>query len=164
MTLRVPAAPLFLLGATLLLGTLGCSKKDAPTPSNIGSYKLDGVLRNCTAETYGRSVVGVGYNYEELTVYLTTTPQPANGFEALKVIFVKGAGQADTTYRCSDLYFYTNGEKTFPAGAFYTYSSAKSPLMLTGSNEISGIFSGWAVRGQFSYGSITDGVFTRVRR
>jgi hypothetical protein len=164
MNLRVPTAPLTLVAATLLLSTLGCSKKDAPTPSNIGSYKLDGVLRNCSAETYGRSLVSVGYNLEELTVYLTTTPQPASGFEALKVIFTKVAGQADTTYRCSHIYFYNNGEKRFPAGEFDTYESVKSPLTITGNNEISGVFFGRAVLGQLSYGSIREGVFTRVSR
>lgn len=162
MNLRVPAASRALIAATLLLSAPGCSKKDEPAPNNTGSYKLDGIQRNCSAETYGRSLVSLGYNLEELTVYLTTTPQPASGFEALKVIFTKVAGQADTTYRCSHIYFYNNGEKRFPAGEFDTYESVKSPLTITGNNEISGVFFGRAVIGQLSYGSIREGVFTRV--
>lgn len=164
MNLRVLTTPLTLVTATLLLSTMGCSKKDEPAPINTGSYKLDGMLRKCTAETYSRSFTIGAYSYEELTVYLTTTPQPASGFEALKVIYTKNAGQADTTYRCTKINFYTNGESVFPAGAFDTFDSAKSPLTLTGTNEISGVFYGNAVRGQLSYGSIKEGVFTNVHR
>ena len=165
-----------LVAATLLLSTLGCSKKDAATPSNSGSYKLDGVLRSCTATAYIRTVPTSSYSIDILTVYLTTTPQPTSGEENLKVIFIKRSGQADTAYHYDYMYLYTKGETVFPAATYTSDLYAiKSPITSTSNNGVSAIFAGsWLTNGSPTgtgypvnslpaYRKISDGVFTDVR-
>ena len=160
MNLRLLAPPLV---AATLLSTLGCSKQDDATPVNTGSYKLDGVLRNCKAETYSDLATSNGYTYKRLTVYLTTTPQPASGAEALKVIFYKVASQADTSYRCSDVHLYTKGDLVFPACSFVTYPSSQPVITSAHNASISGTFSATSITYPSTYASVSEGVFTNVR-
>jgi hypothetical protein len=161
MTIRLLTIPLLATG--LLLSTLGCSKKDAATPIDMGSYKLDKELKNCKAETDERSYTIGSNDYKALTVYLTTTPQPASGAEVLKLTFVKYASLADTTYRCDGMALFTQGEQ-ISSSQFYAPSYPKSPLTLTSDNRVSGAFAGSVTNSSPShaYGFISEGVFTNV--
>jgi hypothetical protein len=152
-----------LLTSSLLLSTLSCSKKDDATPLDTGSYKLDGKLKNCKAETDERSFTIGSRDYKALTVYLTTTPQPATGAEVLKLTFVKYASLADTTYRCDGMALFTHGEQ-ISSSQFYAPTYSKSPLTLTSSNRVSGVFAGSVTNSSpsYAYKFISEGVFTNV--
>ena len=100
MNLRLLATPL--LSTTLLLSTLGCSKKQetTPTPAASGSYILDGKTINCTVRAFVQtSTAGTPpQSYDVLDVELTTTPQPASCPEKLDLYFQKQTGQSPTYY------------------------------------------------------------------
>lgn len=89
-----------LLASLLLLGTLGCSKKDelTPAPTNVGSYIIDGraVSANATALAATRN----GRQY--LSVKLSTTPQPA-GSEVLTLVFTKQPSEPVTAYQVASI-------------------------------------------------------------
>lgn len=95
-----------LVAATLLLGTLGCSKKDE-VPAASGSYVLDGRTVNYTTQAWVQTLAS-SYSSAPtrhmLTVELTTTPEPASGPEKVELFFMKEATASPKTYLPSDLY------------------------------------------------------------
>jgi hypothetical protein len=163
MRFSLSATPL--LAATLLLGTLACSKKEDPAAASVGtgSYKLDAALINCQAKAYPSSATSGGLTYDYLEIDLTTTPQPANGAETLKLYFFKQGGQPSTAYRLNDIAFFTKGNTTSP----YYFANDVTTLTPTSNGGFSGSFSAKAsnpVGGSAGpYQAITAGVFTDAR-
>jgi hypothetical protein len=92
-----------LITVTLLMCTLGCSKKDNPAatqPTIMASYMLNGALINWTASSQVSSqVVTSGLGTDYLTLTLTTTPQPATGVQRLQLTYTKSTGQPLTAYQ-----------------------------------------------------------------
>lgn len=156
MHLRLLATPL--AAAALLLGTLGCSKKDDPTILSTGSYKLDGTARSCQTKAYISSASSGGLAYDYLEVDLTTTPAPASGAEVLKLYYQKPSGQPANAY-------ILNGIELSTKGSVVSFSNNVSTLNTTIGNGYSGTFSATAIRSTTPppYSSITDGVFTDAR-
>jgi hypothetical protein len=153
-----------LLATTLLLSTLGCSKKDDPAAASVGtgSYKLDATTITCQAKAYPSSATSGGLTYDYLEIDLTTTPQPASGAETLKLYFFKQGGQSSSAYQLNDIALFTKGNTTSP------YYFANQVTTLTPNNGgFSGSFSGQAsnpiggVPGPYT--AITAGVFTDAR-
>lgn len=105
MNLRLP---IIFFSVTVILGsTLSCTKKDEPTASHpsTGSYKLDGVVRNCEVASafYPTSSTQA---YDQLDILLTTVPQPASGEEHFVISFTKKAGQSSTAYQVYTMGYY----------------------------------------------------------
>jgi len=147
------------LAATLLLSTLGCSKKeDAKPTTNTGSYKINGQLKTCQVATQA-SLTANTQNY--LSVQLTTTPQPANGSEVLHVDFMKNESAPFSAYHVQAIWLFHNGM------ASLLFSNEAATLTST-SSGLSGTFSSV---GNYTYPSgsgaplpdITDGIFTNVQ-
>jgi hypothetical protein len=157
MTLRLLATPL--VTATLLLSTLGCSKKDAAAPTATGSYKLDGVVKTC--QVTALSVPASSSTQvpgDQLLVTLTTTPQPAGGPEGVVLTFSKRFGQPTAAYQL-DGFSYLLGTSGTP------YNNEVTTLQET-NGSYSGTFSGTPATtstGTTPVRKITDGVFTSVR-
>lgn len=162
MNLRLLATPLV---STLLLGTLGCSKKDDPTVSSTGtgSYKLDGTTITCQSKAYTSSATSGGLTLNYLEIDLTTTPQPTSGAETLKLFFVKQAGQSNNAYLLTDISFFTKG-----SSSPYYFANDVTTLSSTSGGGFSGTFSAKASSPVGSttpgpYTAITSGVFTDAR-
>jgi hypothetical protein len=158
MTLRLLATPL--VAATLLLSTLGCSKKEdaQPTTTSTGSYKLDGAARNCQTKAYVSSSSSGGLTYDYLEVDLTTTPAPASGAEVLKLYYQKSGGQPANAY-------VLNGIELSAKGSTVSFANNVSTLNTTSGNGYSGTFFATAIRSTTPppYTTISDGVFTDAR-
>ena len=148
-----------LLSAALLFSTLGCSKKEDPAPPpatsvgrNEGHYVYNGRPSDCTATALVQSSIGV----DVLTIVLTTTPQPATGPEALRLIFRKDSNRPVSGYTPVQLHRVVNGMVEASYGVT-SWSVTSSP-----SGGYSGTFSS-----NNSYlpipVSFTDGTFTDVR-
>lgn len=163
MNIRLLATPL--VAATLLLSTLGCSKKDdptvtTPTTANTGSYKRDGVAVASTASARYDS-----FQQNNQTVYV------------LYINLVE-SGQGVTDPRIATLEFQSIGSNSTGAFRLYqiTYRQQYSPTLITtypasttvatvtsaGPSSFSGTFSG---TGMLNYAVntpsvLSDGVFT----
>jgi hypothetical protein len=145
-----------LLFTTLLSSTLGCSKKDDPTPLTVstGSYKLDGVLKTCQVKAATGFITS--QNTDELNITLTVTPQPASGTEAVALTF-------SNSYQLEQIVYFTNGGIT---GTLYR--NDVTTLQQT-NGSYSGTFSGTSVTpfltsaGATVYPKLTDGVFADVQ-
>ena len=156
MNLRLLATPLF--AATLLLSTLGCSKKDEPKPdaTPTAGYTIDGRAVKCNAT----GVRTTSYGFDALIVTLTTTPQPANGPEMLTLTFTKLPGEPIDKYR-SELTTLTvttaSGVKTTP------HTGTLFKLRTESSGKIAGDFTAYL---DTPIGvpliPITDGYFTGI--
>jgi hypothetical protein len=147
MTLRLFTTPL--LAATLLLSTIGCSKKDDPQtqPPSSASYVLDGQARTCQATQTTHSASG----YDFLTITLTTTPQPARGPEILYLALRRPTSQPTSAYE----YMPVGSMLLQPAGSSQTDKVIhQSPLPTFTSNGVSGTFAGEI------WGSMTGGTYT----
>ena len=157
---RLPAANL-LVATGLLLSTLGCAKKDDPTPApastgNIGSYKLNGRVVNCQARTYFKSYPNTsgGSGIDVLSIILLTTPQPAAGKEEFDISFEKTSTQPNTAYHATIIYLFNSDH---PQGL--AMSNDRSTLTTT-SSSVSGTFASTGTDTPST--SITAGVFTDV--
>ncbi|RZK31940.1 MAG: hypothetical protein EOO61_17400, partial [Hymenobacter sp.] len=156
MNLRLP---IIFFSVTVILGsTLSCTKKDEPTTSHpsTGSYKLDGVSRNCEVKSafYPTSS---SQPYDQLDISLSTVPQPASGEEHFVISFTKKSGQPTTAYQ-----LYTMGYYKSYGTAGVGYANDVTTLQ-----EINGNYSGTfsATEETFTGTSmprhlITSGVFT----
>ncbi len=158
MKLHLLSTPL--AAGLLLLGTLGCSKKEdaQPTAGNNASYKLDGAARNCQAKAYVSSASSGGLTYDYLQVELTTTPAPTSGAEVLKLYYQKPGGQPTNAYVLNSIELSTKG-------GMVSFSNNVSTLNSTSGNGYSGTFSATAIRSSPPppYSTISDGVFTDAR-
>jgi hypothetical protein len=128
----------------LLVGTLGCSKKQGdPTPEmNTGSFIIAGQSKTCQVTAYLTSTAGQDY----LTVNLTTTPQPASGPELLNIGFVKSTSQPTSAYQLQQTYFYINNRLSilFPdaiATVTSTSNGVSGTFSAAGYNPIYGLYS-----------------------
>jgi len=152
---------LLLLATTLLLSTLGCSKKedpDAKVTYGTGSYALDGGSPvNCqvSASTSSRSTAGQQYDY--LLVTLQTASQPTTG-AVVRLEFGKPAGQPSTAYTLASLLYFTNS--SLSVGRLYSNNTAAT-LTETSKGGFAGTFSGTDFSTPNS--TITLGTFTDVR-
>jgi hypothetical protein len=158
MTLRLLATPL--VAATLLLSTLGCSKKqEAAAPAATGSYKLDGVVKTC--QVTALSVPASSATQvpgDQLLVTLTTTPQPAGGPEGVVLTFSKPFGQVPAAYQL--------GGFAYLLGTTGTPYNNEVTTLQEANGSYSGTFSGTPATtgtGTTLARKITDGVFAGVR-
>jgi len=161
MTLRLLATPL--AATTLLLGTLGCSKKEDADPiASTASYKLDGTTITCQSKAYTSSATSGGLATDYLEIHLTTVPQPASGVETLKLYYYRQTGQGASSYVLTDATLFAKGG--VPQYYFATYTATLTPT----NGGFSGTFSAKNSRpvGTPPTGAtvpITDGVFTDAR-
>ncbi len=154
MNARLLATPL--VAATLLLSTLGCSKKDDPTARSIntGTYTLDGVVTPCQV-TVGINSNGADYLYLRLT---PTDPQRTG--ELVFVYFSKPLGTPFSAY------VLTQATLSFSKSSaayilVYKDSEAKATLNQLSSGGYSGTFSATSTTAGTQV--ITAGAFTDVR-
>jgi len=155
------------LATTLLLSTLGCSKKQGPVPEPVGtgSYQLDGSLRTCEAKitTSTTKAMGGNQNYDYLNVRLTTLPQPPSGAETFVLYFYKLAGQSSSAYQVFNMELYVKN------GVFAsTFTNDVTTITPTADGGFSGTFSAkvpppTAGTAPPAYAAITNGVFTNAR-
>jgi hypothetical protein len=152
MTLRLLAKPL--VAATLLLNTLGCSKKEPAPQMNTGSYKISGQLKNCQVAASLRSLAG----QDHLTVKFTTTPQPASGSELLNIEFIKPTGQPDSAFKFLWIGLYTDNRLT------NIFPDAVATMTIMGKG-VSGTFSAAGYNPIYAayFADLQEGVFTNVQ-
>jgi hypothetical protein len=145
---------LFLFATGLLLSTLGCSKKDDPATSNIGSYLYDGQLINCTATADIYSDAGADF----LTLNLKTTPPATTRPETLRLIFRKDASEPASAYVLLQM-------QQFADGSIIGLSNPDTfTLVPTSTGGFSGTFSSVSqyTNPGLTPHSFTSGVFTDV--
>ena len=153
--------------ALLLAGTLGCSKKDDPTSSATGSYKLDGKTTTCQVTAKGGYATGSGHSgldYDFMGITLQTTPTPSGGAETLEMNFARPNAASD--YTLSTLSYFTNGHYN-PDALFEINVGGK--LTVNRDGTVSGTFAGQTDpngssngNGYPLYKAITSGSFTNV--
>lgn len=155
--MKLPSLATPLLAAVLLLGPVGCSKKDDPaaTPAaGTGSYTLDGRAVACKATAVVNTTrTTTGQNYDVLDVQLVTTPQPQSGPETVDLLFQKLSGQSNTAYQLTSISL-LNGGRAQSIG----YANDATTLTTTSGGGFSGTFSATATGS-----AIRSGVFTDVR-
>ncbi|MGI4863058.1 MAG: hypothetical protein ACRYFZ_03990 [Janthinobacterium lividum] len=146
-----------LAAGLLLLGTLGCSKKEEEAePIGTGSYKLDGRTINCQAQAYlstGTNAGGSPYDY--LEVQLTTTPQPASGPEVLHLYLGRPSVYPNSTYWLTSLELRNSAN---PSGM--PFGRDNSTLSTGSNNRFSGTFAARNI--YYTTTLISDGVFTNA--
>jgi hypothetical protein len=153
----------------LLVGTLGCAKKDDPTgpAMNTGSYKLDGKTITCQVTAKGGYASGSGHSgldYDFMGITLKTTPEPTSGPETLEMNFARPNATSD--YTLSYFSFFTKGHYN-PDALFET--SIVGKLTINRDGTVSGTFAAQTDpngnskgNGYPLYKAITAGVFTNV--
>jgi hypothetical protein len=156
--MKIPVFTTSILAVGLLFSTSGCSKKQDPSaqsPTNIGSYQYNGNLKSCTAKATFDNSSGPSL----LVIELTSSPQPATGSEALKLLFEKNKTQSASDYTLVQIQQFLGGVWTFIA-----YPDSFT-ITSTSGGGFSGTFSSVS---RFSNPAITpinftNGVFTDVR-
>lgn len=141
---------------TLLLSMLGCSKKDDATLiSATGSYKLDNVTKNCKVVVYIRDAA----SNTQLTISLSTVPEPQNGPEVVQLFYTKLPGQPNTSYSLVSTTLVANNSAYVTVATSYATTRT---LLTVGSNGLCrGTFGGASIT--FGNNSvISDGVFDNV--
>jgi hypothetical protein len=163
MNLRLLATPL--VATTLLLSTLGCSKKEDPAAKveNVASYMLDGQTKTCVASQIVSSQSPMDY----LTIRLTTVPQPSSSPETLDIKLWKrtdGSGGDYDFMPVSGGMLLNTHNRAYQYGYFYTAATRT----FASDRSVSGTFAGESVTatGPGTYivnHTITAGTFTNVR-
>jgi len=151
------------LAATLLLSTLGCSKKEDATPATTwgnGNYKLDGISRNCTVKATLTNFASNGNRpaYDYLQLFLPT--ENATSQEYLLLEFNKLASQPATAYTLVTMAYFPTG-----TGTGTLYDNDVTTLAATSNGSFSGTFSGkitTTTSGTTTTHTITNGTFTGV--
>lgn len=160
MTLRLFTTPL--LAATLLLGTLGCSKKDDPvaptTTIGKGSYTLAGTSVSGDARAYVTTANLGNGQIDLLQIVIVDTPQLQSNTKSLLVAFQKPVGQPTSAYQLAYIN-YGIGSATTSSATFPSSSSAAT-LTEVSSGVYSGTFSG---TGSSQLNPLTNGIFTNAR-
>jgi hypothetical protein len=150
----------------LLLSALGCTKKDDPnaTPSNTGSYKLDGRATIFKAQCFlylGRDTANRPTN--TLVIRLTESSQAPN--ETANVVFSKYESEPASAYilRSVDI---IQASPPSPVPTTRPYQDARQfTISPTGSGGFSGTFTAHSDSSTYSgrpSSAVTDGVFTDV--
>lgn len=162
MNLRLLAIP---LAATLLLSTLGCSKKEDPAAKveNTASYMLDGQTKTCVASQIVSSQSPMDY----LTIRLTTVPQPSDGPETLDIRLWRRTDGSGGDY---DFMPVTGGMllNTNNGAHQYGYFYTSATRTFAGDRSVSGTFAGENVTptgpGTYTVNhTITADIFTNVQ-
>lgn len=152
-----PRLPANLLVATgLLLSTLGCAKKDDPTPAPTptAGYTINNQTVKCTAAAVHTTSNGA----DLLVLTFTTTPQPTSGPEVLTLTLTKPVSDDIKNYQTvgSNLTVTTTtGTKTTPYGT--TTAAVYSGTVAGG---LSGGFATYLTTPPNA--TITGGYFTEV--
>jgi hypothetical protein len=161
MNLRLLATSLFT--TTLLLSTLGCSKKEDPstptTPTSTtgtGSFKRDGITITGTSRAYTNSFKDVR-GQQVIAVYITITENTPSASDARSATLeFQNGGLYQITYKKGV------GNGTDPTT--YPYTSSTATLTQPTNASYSGTFAGTGTLNYASAAStITDGVFTDAR-
>ncbi|GAB3586457.1 hypothetical protein [Hymenobacter daeguensis] len=144
-----------LLAGSLLLSTLGCSKKDDPADPPKGtpaSYLNDGQPVACTATADKATNSGNDF----LTVDLTTTPQPAAGPEKLRLLYQKFTSEPASAYLLTQMQLFRNDAITV------LYNPAAYTLTTTSGGGFTGTFSSGTSYPNpgITAHTVTGGVFT----
>ncbi len=160
----------YLLPAAILLlvFTNACSKKDGPSAKmeSTGSYILDGQTKNCLITQTASTTASA--NRDDLTISLTTNPQPSSGPEVLEIKFWKRIGQPISDY--DYVYDYSSGgmvyntNKMLYIGYFFTIDTKA----ISSTGVLSGNFAGEArvFSGPMTYTvthTISAGTFDNVQ-
>ncbi|TDN39132.1 hypothetical protein A8B98_20350 [Hymenobacter sp. UV11] len=157
MMLRLLATSLITL--LLLVGTLGCSKKDSAGPAmNTGSYKLDGQPVTCQVRAHDESYYRAGVYSEYVDVTLTTTPEPASGAQLLQLSFYRSSPTA--AYQLSSVYLFDKGSPVLTCA----FNSTAATASIASDGSLAGTFAAQE-DGHTTpppYTAITAGVFTNV--
>ena len=154
-----PTAILF-----LLLGIVGCSQKEDPTPDpgpNTASYVVDGrAMTAGFAKAYFQGPGNAGTD-DRLTIQLSTSiTGPGVNSEIVTLIFNKQPGTAESTYQVQLLHL-TQG--LGQAYYFYTTNVAAT-VKKTSTGGYSGTFSGVApATTAYASSALAQGVFTDVQ-
>jgi hypothetical protein len=144
------------LAAGLLLNVLGCIKE----PINVngtGSYKLNNVARHCVAQGDFSFPERMNQVYDQLSINLLTTPEPATGPESVTLTFSRprsSQGQPATAYQLLTMTYHTLGgvEVTYPVNTVTIQEDH---------NKFAGTFAGPSPTGTtLPRLDITDGMFT----
>jgi hypothetical protein len=158
--MKIRATPLFFL----LLGIVGCSKKEDPTPDpgpNTASYVVDGrAMKVGVAQAYFQGPGNAGTD-DRLTIKLyTSITGPGVGTETVTLIFNKLPGTAESTYQVQLLHLTQGLGQVY---YFYTTNVAAT-VKKTSSGGYSGAFSGVSpATTAYASSTLTQGVFTDVR-
>jgi hypothetical protein len=159
MNSRLLATPLLATG--LLLSPLGCSKKeDAKPTSPTGSYKFDGVLKQCAVKSAVSTVRSSTYYYDELTVTLTPISQPAAGGQSIELYYHKSPGAPPTDYRLAVLLYTDDANNSGRLYNIDTTTLQETTGSYAGTFAGSAVYTGYTPLGPHT---ITDGVFADVR-
>jgi hypothetical protein len=137
-----------------------------PTSVANGSYKLDGVLKRCQVKADTTTFfIGPLLSSEQLqlSLTLTTVPQPASGKESVSLVLTKPQGQVSSAYVVMVMSYTPDGSNTG-----FMYNTAGCTVTNINSGGFSGTFSGKNIGFDGKpYSSltptITDGVFTELR-
>lgn len=154
---------LLLPALALLLGPLGCAKKNEATPApaaGMARYTLDGVTRSCQA-SYSTPPTAGSPGLELLNLTLVTSPEPAGGKEGAVLYFTKAVGRPVREYQLAALTYFSPGSLVSTA----YYGSATS-ITQTDAGGYSGTFAASFVSTATTPGptsSLTEGAFTEVR-
>lgn len=135
MSPRVLSTPF--LAFVLLLSTLGCATKEDPTPATTfgtGSYRLDGISRNCIVQAVV-TTSGTSPAYDNLKLLLTTENSPSQ--EYLLLEFNKLPSQPNAAYTLITMAYFPTG-----SGTGTLYNNDVTTLMATSEGSFSGTFSG----------------------
>jgi hypothetical protein len=154
MNLRLLLTPL--VSATLLLSTLGCSKKSDPTPAvGTGTLITESQSIKCKVSASGSSRANAGRQYDYLLVTMQATPESASS-EVVRIEFVRPAGQPTLDYNLSSITYFTSGSST---GMLYNNATSASV-----GETSKGVFSGNFFATSYSApGKGITGMFTDAR-
>jgi hypothetical protein len=122
-----------LLSSTLLLSTLGCSKKNDPPAVGTGTLRSDGPLISCNVSASRSSSATTGRQYDYLLVTMQATPASASS-EVVRIEFVRPAGRTTSDYNLSSITYFASS-----SSAGRLYNNATSASVGETSN---GVFSG----------------------
>jgi len=162
MNLRLLTTPL--VAATLLLSTLGCSKKDdptatptTPTTTGTGSFKRDGVTITGTSRAYTNSFKDLNGQLV-VAVYITITENTPSASDARSATL---EFQNNRLYQIT----YKKGVANGTDASTYPYTSSVATLTQPNISSYSGTFSGTGMvtTSTNTPSTITDGVFTDAR-
>jgi hypothetical protein len=148
-----------LLAITLLLSTVGCSKKDDPTAAptlGTGSYKLDGLTITGQATAAIGSVTSGSQTTNLLYIHISDTPTLQSNTKTALLIFQKTPAQPTSAYVLTQINYAKDGQLQSDEYATNTVAT----LTETSNGVFSGTFSGTASP---SGSTIRDGIFTNAR-
>jgi hypothetical protein len=158
MKLRLLTTPF--VAATLLLSTLGCSKKDDPAAPVVGtsSYKVSGRLVSGQARATLQPL-GPGQQTQVLYISLSDTPTFQPTTQTVLLTFEKPVGQANAAYQLTDMTYSPNGTSN---ADMVRYANDVTTIRETSTGVFSGTFSGKSTS-PYTGTTLSEGMFTDAR-